>query len=312
MKGKWSSGESLAEKLKSRKDGQSESEASNQDSVVHNIGFVQIESASRKKCDVVLHRINRNISYGPPNEPNIDLAVDGKGNVIPPLIGNYMLGVSHFIPFTEHMDYVHNSFRDFKTFGCSLYGGKEFSEGIDFHQDRPLNRNNSSRKVMKMGEHYSIFPIRSMRKEEFEGKLQELKHSAPCSLKGGGAHTNLLAGDPPIPDYPLHDRRLREASAALFEMATNASIDPNRAFRALYFHYLLAEEDADYQWLLTGDALTYYCAHALEICSDSPNMTCEEIRDEIRCDLATVIFHTPALRSYQQQCSLVLFGENMS
>lgn len=290
MKGAWSSGELLG---KLRNNYASESEASNQDSVVVHrpVDFVEIESGSQKRCDVVLHRINRPVVYGPPDDSSLDLQLDLTGNIIPPPVKDHMLGVCHFIPSSEYMVPSHQSFSDFKR-----GSGKVLPEGIDFHLDRPLKRNNISRKPTIMGNHYSVFPIRSMSPAEFEDKLIEFRHTVPCDVKGSG-ELKVLAGVP-SPDYPLSDRRLREASAALFEMATNVAVDPNRAFRALYFHYLLAEDDANYQWLLGGDALTYYCAHALEICSNSVSMTCEEIRDEIRCDLASVILHVPVLRSY--------------
>ncbi|RYH12960.1 hypothetical protein EON65_36840 [archaeon] len=316
MKGAWDSGR-LLDKLRNN-----EFEVSNQDSTLadvhHPVGFLEVKAASQKKCGVVLHRINRPVIYGPPNTPNIDLQLefDG-GNIIPPPVMDYMLGVSHFIPSSEYMTVAHKSFQDFKSVGCTLYGGKVLPEGIDFHRDRPLKRNNSSRKPTTMGDHYSVFPTRSMSPLEFETKLAEFKHNVPCSVVGGGEPKIMVIS--PTPDYPQSDRRLREASTALFEMASNASVDPNRAFRALYFHYLLAEDDADYQWLLTGDALTYYCAHALEICSNSVNFNCEEIRDEIRCDLASIILHVPVLRSYPRDdgcvaelSSMVIFGENMS
>ena len=177
---------------------------------------------------------------------------------------------------------------------CFL-SGVMLPEGIDYKQDRPLKRNDNRRKPHNIGQHFSVFPTRSMSREEFENKIATLRVDAKCIL-AGCEHCD-SPKVPPTPDYP-DDALLRQVSAALFELATSDGCDPNRAFRALYFHYLLAENDAKYECILRGDALSYYAAQALEVCKTSPNTNIEELRDEIRGDLAEIIFHNPKYRSY--------------
>lgn len=239
------------------------------------------------------------------------MAVNDDNQVLPPPNAEHVMGVSHFIPTPEFMLESHLSFRDYKTSGCSLFGGV-IPEGIDVKQDRPLKRN-LKRKPTDMGRHFSVFPTRSMPREEFVEKLASMRVEAKCVI-GGCEHTPTF--EKPTPDYPA-DALLRHVSVALFEMATNGMVDPNKRFRALYFHYLLAEEDAGYCWILRGDALSYYSAHALEICTPSASMDVEEVRDEIRSDLAGIILYSPTYRSYpddtdqDEPAPVVLFGECM-
>lgn len=96
----------------------------------------------------------------------------------------------------------------------------------------------------------------------------------------------------------LTDSRLSQVYAVLFEMANNSNIDPNRSKLAFKYHNLLATEGFEYKSILLGDELSQYCADAFELCSTSTNMSCEEMRDEIRSDLSEVIKYAPKLRSY--------------
>lgn len=137
---------------------------------------------------------------------------------------------------------------------------------------------------------------------DFEIKIAALRVDAKCIIAGCEHCDSPKA--PPTPDYPV-DALLRQVSAALFELATSDDCDPNRAVRALYFHYLLAENDAKYEWILRGDALSYYSAQALEVCKTSSNTNIEELRDEIRGDLAEIILHNPKYRSYPDDYSEV-------
>lgn len=194
---------------------------------------------------------------------------------------------------------------------CTAYvdniipSGGVLPAGLDYKQDRPLMRNDKLRYPQDMGLHFYVFPTMAMSKEEFEEKLTE--------LIGGCDHTGKLI-TPPTPAYSTQPL-LRQVSATLFELATSGRVDPNRSFRALYFHYLLAEPEAQYDWVLRGDALTYYTAQALELSETSLNINVEEIRDEIRGALAEIIMYTPVYRSYPddyyevEKTSVVLFGE---
>lgn len=300
------SGVALASKLRLN------SEISNQGISKPATQFVLImESLPVKRCSELLNRINRSVKYGPIDDPHSDVFVGKDGLIVPPPKKSYMLGVSHFVPTDEYFNTEQNSFHDLNN-GCSHLGNVELPPGIDYHHDRPLRRLHSSRNLKDMGLHFSIFPTVPMTVEEFERKWMSL-----LSQFAGGGEPNDLS-DCPTPEYSLSDVRLRQASAALFEMAASANTDPHRRGRALYFHYLLAEEDAEYSWLLNGDALTYYTAAALESCATSDNMSIEEVRDEIRGDLAAVILYRPTFRSYPEDywsplpCSVVLFGENLT
>lgn len=277
------------------------------------LSFVDPQSHAQQILVKYIHRINTPITYGAVNEVFIDVAIDDSRCVIPSRSAEYVIGVSYFIPSDDYMSEAHKTFRAYKFNGCFLSGGN-LPEGIGFKQDRALIRNDKRRNPQDMGLHFSVFPTQSMPVEEFERKLTEMKVDAQCLIAGRDQCERSEAQ--PTPDYPA-DALLRQVSAALFELATNGSVDPNRAFRALYFHYLLAEKDAEYKWILRGDALSYYSAQALELCNTSSNISIEEIRDEIRGALAEVILYNPVYRSYPddynevETTSLILFGECM-
>ena len=263
---------------------------------VQSVPFIKTQSSLKEYLDPCIHRIKTKISYGHLDNPEIDVALNSDNEVVPPGSAEHMIGVSYFLPSKEYADYVHPSNETFKTQGCILSGG-EVPEGIDYKQDRALKRRDKRYKPQDMGLHYSVFPTRTMSVDDFERKLTEMTiKNVPCQIVGGCDQFKLSECQP-TPDYPA-DALLRQVSAALFELATNKTIDPNRAVRALYFHYLLAEEDAVYKWILRGDALSYYSAQALELCKTCNNINIEEIRDEIRGDLAEVILYNPKYRSY--------------
>lgn len=280
---------------------------------VSKLPFIKPQPCAQKTIMEHIHRIDTPVIYGAINDTCIDVFLDDSGSIIPPPDAEHPVGVSYFIPSVEFMEIAHTSFSKYKECGCFLSGGM-LPEGIDYKQDRQLKRNDKRRKPHNMGLHFSVFPTRSMSKKDFESKILELRVDAKCIIARGEHCDSPKA--PPTPDYPV-DALLRQVSAALFELATSDDCDPNRAFRALYFHYLLAENDAKYEWILRGDALSYYSAQALEVCKTSSNTNIEELRDEIRGDLAEIILHNPKYRSYPddysevENTSVVTFGECM-
>jgi len=266
---------------------------------VSKLPFIKPQPCAQKYLRDHIHRIETPVIYGAVNDTYIDVFLDDSRSVIPPPHAEHPVGVSYFIPSDEYIEIAHRSFPKYKDCGCFL-SGDTLPDGIDYKQNRPLKRNDNRRKPHNMGQHFSVFPTRSMSVEDFEIKIAALRVDAKCIIC---EHCDSPKA-PPTPDYPV-DALLRQVSAALFELATSDDCDPNRAFRALYFHYLLAENDAKYEWILRGDALSYYSAQALEVCKTSSSTNIEELRDEIRGDLAVIILHSPKYRSYPDNYSEV-------
>lgn len=123
--------------------------------------------------------------------------------------------------------------------------------------------------------------------------------------------------------YP-HDALLFHVAQALFEMASNRIVDPNRAMRALYFHYSLDYPLISFESILTGDARTFYCAEALELCCDAPTVESEETRDYVRHKLEEITHISARYRADCDDCSdsesepglsavcdVIVFGDNL-
>jgi hypothetical protein len=205
-----------------------------------------------------------------------------------------------------------------------------------FTYSRQLKRNldDPARHGFICGQHVSVFPAEVMPWDLFQATLLEfINKSDACREKQKKSREAASLATADIDkcgeellsverDCSLRevfspgrtsDAILQEAANVLYEMAQDPLTDPNRAFRALYFHYLLCEEEADCENLFAGDALTSFLQEALDICEDAPTTDSEDLRDYIRLTIAEQLDWNPKLRSHDsedQLDTLRAFGDN--
>jgi hypothetical protein len=247
----------------------------------------------------------------PPNNPSSmklrpqdlrTLTEDGVIYVLPSnVLDRDVMGVSHF---TIHHDFdpieVHRAWSVPKKNACHVIAdGIIFPDGLSFKKEGPAPLMN---KLRNYGTHVAVFPTVKMTLDEFTDKLKALYNITPCCMEAKGTDGNI---DDEYDESPFHNETpvypkqqlLFLVSQALYEMSLNPNVPPDCALRCLMFHYRLADEGFSYDDILKGDALSVYCAKALDLCANHHDYYLEARRNQIRVDLGKVVQDEPCIRT---------------